>query len=431
MSVGSVLIVFSLGTVITLLVEQVRAADAELARDGRLLRAQAAVVDPTRAALGVAGATRPWLQLAVIDAQGGVVGQTDRFPPALLRLEGGVEFWHTHWVNWTLWRTLPVTVGNVTVIMAHSLDAKPDFVDQLFGAYLILLPFAVILVAAASWWLARRALRPVGELADAASAITPEHLGLRLPVPKAGDDLARLAMVLNSAFERLARSFHQARRFAADASHELRTPLTILRGEVEAALREGGLNPSQEKRLVSLLEEVARLDRVTESLLVLAQFDSGNAFLKMDSLDFSELVRDACDDAALLGADKALKIQESIEPAIRLKGDAAHLRRFLLNLFDNAVKFNREGGTIVCSLRREGPKAVLAIGNSGAGISPAQVATLFERFSRTGSATARTERGHGLGLSLCREIARGHGGEIVLAPSSSLDWTEFVIALPL
>jgi len=429
-STGVVLVVFSLGTIATLYLEQVRGVDAELARDGRLLLAQAGGHDPAPAALALAAASRPWLQLGILAPNGALANRTDQFPGLLAGFAHSHQPWRTRWVDWTLWRTRIEPIGAYTVVLAHSLDAKPDFVDQLLGAYLLSLPLALAFAAVSAWWLARRALAPVSALAEAAGAITADHLTVRLPVPKAEDDLARLARVLNQVLERLERSFYQARRFAADASHELRTPLTIMQGEVEALLRQGRLDSAQEERLVSLLEETARLDRVTGSLLMLAQFDSGKSFLQLEPLDFSALVAEACEDASLLGAEKRLRFQNVVAPGILLRGDAAHLRRLLVNLFDNAVKFGEPEGTVTCTLARTGDEAVLAIGNSGGGIPASQIDRLFERFSREEGSRTRTARGHGLGLSLCREIALGHGGQIALAAPSREGWTEFVVRLP-
>jgi signal transduction histidine kinase len=429
-STGLVLFIFSLGTIITLYVEQIRGVDAELIRDLRLVREETEI-DPTPAALRIAQASRPWLQVGIADKTGALLDRSARFPSPLGLAEPSRKRWHTRWVAGTLWRTRAETIGDRTVILAQDLDSKPDFIDELLGAYLISLPLALMLVAGAAWWLGRRALAPVSALADAAAAITAEHLAVRLPVPNAEDDLARLARVLNGMLERLERSFHQARRFAADASHELRTPLTIMQGEVEAVLREGRLDPAQEKRMVSLLEETARLDRVTGSLLMLAQFDSGKSFLTLEPLDLSALVNEACEDAGLLGAQKRLRFQNQIAPGIVVRGDGTHIRRLLINLFDNAVKFNCLEGTVVCTLAGTATEALLSIGNSGPGIGVGQRDQLFERFSRLGTGQARGTRGHGLGLSLCREIVAAHLGRIELTELSTGSWTEFVVALPL
>ena len=429
-STGLVLLIFSLGTIIALYAEQVRGVDDELARDSRLLQAQAPGSNPTRAALALAAVSRPWLQVGIVDSSGALIGRTEQFPEVLADMARSRKLWLTRWVDWTLWRTRVESQGAFTVVLAHSLDAKPDFVDQFLGAYALSLPLALVLVAGAAWWLGRRALAPVSALADAAGAISADHLEVRLPVPAAEDDLARLARVLNGALERLERSFHQARRFSADASHELRTPLTIMQGEVEALLREGRLDPAQEKRLISLLEETARLDRVTSSLLMLAQFDSCKPFLRMEAVDFSALMGEACEDAGLLAVGKCLQFYNRIAPGIIIRGDAVHLRRLLINLFDNAVKFNVPDGRISCTLEETGGHAILSVGNTGPGIAPGQGARLFERFSNLESPQTRTERGHGLGLSLCREIVLAHGGQLDLSSRSRSDWTEFTLSIP-
>lgn len=426
---GGIVVAFGIGTATTLYVEQVRAADAELVRDVRLLRAEGLARVPATAT-HLAAAYRPWLQISVTDRAGKAAGGTGDVAADTARRQEARPAWSYRWVNWTLWRIHRETIGAYAITLARSLDMRPDVGDELAVAYLLSTPIALALAALAAWWLARKALRPIEELASAARGITADQLGTRLPVPRSNDELAQLADVLNGMLDRLERAFHQTRRFAADASHELRTPLTIMRGEIEAALREGGLSAGQEKRIVSLLEESDRLDRIAESLLMLARFDSGSAGLEVKSLDLTDLVREAAEDAELLGAGKRIGIEAEIPPAVQVRGDRVHLRRLLLNLLDNAVKFNRDGGRVRFRLAADSGWAVLVVGNTGPGIDPHRRALLFERFSRLGPSRA-TDRGSGLGLSLCREIAQAHGGTIELGKASGSEWTEFVVRLPL
>ena len=320
------------------------------------------------------------------------------------------------------------TRNGTTILLATSLHRAEDSVGDLLGAYLLAFPLVLLLAAGGSWWIARRALRPIMHITRAARSITADRLGERLPVPDTTDEIGEHIQVLNGMFDRLQRSFGQANRFTADAAHELRTPLTIMRGQIEEALRSGRFKLEQERFLVGLLEETTGLQKISDNLLLLARFDTGKNTLQLTSLDFSALISEAGEDAELLAAPKGISIRAQIAPSIHVNGDRVMLRRVALNLIDNAVKFNREGGEVSLVLRSVDGTAVFSVGNTGPGISPERQGALFERFFRIGSDRNRDTGGSGLGLSLCREIVNAHGGRIELSRSKE-DWTEFSVHL--
>lgn len=336
------------------------------------------------------------------------------------------------------WRMMAFRHGKTSIVVAQNMDEVHEVMSDLVIAYALSLPLAALLCALGAWWIAGCVLKPVRALTDAAENMQAEKLDQRVPVPLACDDVQRLALVLNSMLARLEKSFEQAQRFSADASHELRTPLTILRGEVDQLMREPGLRPEHENRLVSIQEEIARLQRTTESLLMFARFDSGRAMIRGEPFDFSALVREACGDAELLAIGAGVRIEADIAAGVRVNGDDAHIRRILLNLFENAVKFNVRDGRIACSLAEttsDGKRvAVFRIGNTGAGIPGEKRARLFQRFFRADESRERTHAasaGTGLGLSLSREIARAHNGELVFDETAGeKDWTQFTLTLP-
>ena len=329
---------------------------------------------------------------------------------------------HFYRLGWT-------AVDSRSVLLVADLWPAFDSVLDLLGAYLLALPVVLFVVAAGSWWMARRALQPIADITNAAASITAHRLGERLPQPAADDEIGRHTRVLNDMFDRLERSFAQATRFTADASHELRTPLTILRGQIEEALRTGQSTPEQERLLVELLDETSGLQKIADNLLLLARFDLGKDPIRRAPVDFSALAGEACEDAELLAAPKEIRIKAQVAPGIFIDGDAVMLRRVVLNLIDNAVKYNRPGGEVHLALSRTGGEAVFTIGNHGPGIPGDRRGALFERFFRLGSDRNSATGGSGLGLSLCREIVTAHGGRIELAPGAS-DWTEFRVSLP-
>jgi signal transduction histidine kinase len=321
------------------------------------------------------------------------------------------------------------TKGGRTLLLAASLESTKETLLALLGAYFFALPVALVVVAAGSWWIAGRALRPVAELTRTASTITVDNLGARLPVPATRDEISRHVGVLNEMLDRLQRSFELANRFTADAAHELRTPLTIMRGQIEDALRSGNFNPEQERLLVGLLEENTGLQKIADNLLLLARFDAGKNPLQRTDVDLSALAGETREDAELLAAPQHIKVSAQITPGLRVSGDQVMLRRVALNLIDNAVKFNRAGGELALGLRPNGDAVVFTVGNTGPGIPAERQAALFERFFRPDPGRDGDTGGSGLGLSLCREIITAHGGQISLTRSDA-EWTEFSIRLP-
>jgi signal transduction histidine kinase len=294
--------------------------------------------------------------------------------------------------------------------------------------FLYLAPIFGLLGGLGGWILAGRALRPVSRLAEAAARISAGNLAERLP-DAGGDELARLASVLNRMLDRLESAFSQSSRFSADASHELRTPLCVMRATIEEELRCGTWNEKQERTLLDLLEEIVALTGISDNLLMLARFDAGAQTFKAESVDLSVLVDGIAEDAALLAESRDITITPSIEENVRVAGDRALLRRLFMNLADNAVRHNRDGGRVDITLQKSGDAVLLLFRNTGPGIPPEDAARLFTRFFRATDDRARESGGSGLGLSLCHEIVRAHGGTIRLAGSDA-EATTFVVEFP-
>ncbi|MGC4016296.1 MAG: ATP-binding protein [Luteolibacter sp.] len=250
----------------------------------------------------------------------------------------------------------------------------------------------------------------------------------RLPAVEVDDEIGQLTGVINDMLDRLEKGLRQAERFASDASHELRTPLTIMKGEIDGLLARPDLPHGIEEKLVSQQEEISRLDRITERLLLLARFDAGAYVPARQQIDFSELVKEACEDMELLTSSRDLTMEVDIHPALHLQGDSILLRRVVLNLLDNAAKFNIPSGSLACRLEQEQGVARLTVSNTGPGIPDEEREKIFERFYRTDA--ARVRAGYGLGLSLCREIVRAHGGDIRLENPPHGRLTNFIVTLP-
>ena len=300
---------------------------------------------------------------------------------------------------------------------------------DLTSAYLTALPAAALFAAFGVWWITRKSLKPLQDVADAAEQIHAKSLDQRLPQPPAQDEIGRLVQVLNTTFDRLERSFAQATRFSSDASHELNTPLTIMRGEIESALKTQVNSPVIESLLSGLLDQTQRLSTIAEKLLLLSRADAGALILNKGNVELSAMCQDLVEDAQVLGMRCKITANAEISHGIFVQADQTYVRQALLNLLDNAIKYNVESGAISVSLKKSGSLALFRIANTGPEIPKDREARIFERFYRADPSRTFEVVGSGLGLSICREIALAHGGNIWLERREP-GWTAFVLALP-
>ena len=289
---------------------------------------------------------------------------------------------------------------------------------------------AALLGLGGGWWLVRKAMGPVVSLTSAAERVNERNLREKLPTSGRGDELDRLTEVFNDMTTRLDKAFQQIREFTLHASHELKTPLTVMRGEIETALREETLSAPQRERLLSQLDEIQRLASIVDGLTLLTKADAGQITLKKDLLPLHELVRDCAEDAKVLSASKRITVCLDKCETVEVQGDRHRLRQLLLNLTENAIKYNNDGGTVTISLTRVANFAEIQIGNTGRGIAPEDLPRVFERFFRGDKSHASAVDGSGLGLSICQWIVHAHGGTISVT-SDPNKWTSVSVRLPI
>ncbi|HEX7654206.1 MAG TPA: ATP-binding protein [Verrucomicrobiae bacterium] len=289
---------------------------------------------------------------------------------------------------------------------------------------------AVVVGLLGGWWLTRRALAPVARLTTAVERVQEHNLGQPLARTGNGDELDRLTEVFNAMTARLNESFHRIREFTLHASHELKTPLTVLCGETETALRSQNLSGPEQERAASQLEELRRLSRIVDGLTLLAKADAGQIKLDLAPVTLDELVKDSFADLQILGEPKKLTVQLKPCESMTVRGDQHRLRQLLLNLMDNAVKYNHPGGQVQMSLQRRQQVAELTIANTGPGIPVGQLPRVFDRFYRGDTAHGNAVEGCGLGLSIAQWIVGIHGGKIAIA-SEPGQLTRVTVQLPI
>jgi two-component system OmpR family sensor kinase len=303
---------------------------------------------------------------------------------------------------------MPVTVHGrrVIVVTGISLDQRDDALRSLRTLLLIGGPAALLLALIVGYAAVAASLRPVEAIRRQAAEISAADGTQRLPVPIANDELRRLGETLNQMLARLEAALERERSFVDDASHELRTPLAMHRAELEVALRYSGTASELRAAIASAIEEVGRLSKLTDDLLVLARSDKGQLATKLEPVQVESLLK-TVRDRFLARADAAGRPLE-VEQADGLSVDADRLRleQALGNLIDNALRHGE--GPIRLSVRHDDLGVELHVSDAGQGFPPQFLGNAFERFSRPD--TARAGTGTGLGLAIVEAIAEAHGG---------------------
>ena len=314
--------------------------------------------------------------------------------------------------------------------IGSSLDLADEECHRLQIFFFILVPFIILAHAANAWLMANSSLRRLEEAAAAAKQITPFDLSNRLPVSGRGDEIDELSTSLNAMISRVQSSFQRMTEFLRTLSHEIRQPLTVLRAETEQALRLGSSETNYRDTLSKQLEHVELLARTVSDLMELAQSESEEIKLQREKEDLSELVQTAIDGMRSQANDRGIQISGTVQQNVIGAFDAGQMWRLLLNLLDNAIKFNRSGGHIDVVLAVHNDAAIISISDTGSGIGPDDQSHIFERGYRSATARKSGVPGTGLGLHFARSIAEAHGGRIELT-SSPGQGSCFRVILPL
>jgi heavy metal sensor kinase len=313
------------------------------------------------------------------------------------------------------------------VVAGQSLEPAQRSVRRLVTLLLIALPAALFLTALGGWWLARRALRPVGHMATTAAAIDADRLDERVPEPHSRDELAHLAQTLNGMLDRIRRGVGEQRRLIADASHELRTPLAAMRAEIDVSLRADSLSPAARDVLLSTRDEVDRLGRTVDDLLTLATADEGGLSLRLERVDLAEVASGVVGVVRPLAARRGVELVFSGSPA-GVVADPARMGQAIRNVLENALEFSPAGAPVTVDVIADGETARCRVTDGGPGIPEGMRERVFDRFFRADPSRTRITGGSGLGLAIVREIVASHGGTVRVVPGGH--GTAIAIELP-
>ncbi len=331
----------------------------------------------------------------------------------------------------TLIQTATAGGGQYRTLVAAPLDPTEATLSRIRIVMLWTLPVVLLIASGGGYWISRRALAPVDALTAAARSTGIENLSQRLAVPASGDELARLAETWNGMLERLEGAVGRLSRFTADASHELRTPIALIRATAELTLRRERPPETYREALGQIMNESERMTRLVEDLLLVARADAGLPALPLERIELSPLVQDVCQQGEILARERQLELSAQIpEQPVFVEANDPALRRLLLLLLDNAVKYTPAGGRITVTVGSDPAGSVVAVSDTGVGIPESALPHVFERFYRVDESRNRDAGGAGLGLSIAKWIAERHHASLE-AESESGRGSTFRVRFPM
>lgn len=417
------------------------AADSELSHEAAKFRSYAA--SPAAAAFRTPESLlEHWLQLnlpndsetffSIVDGRpyrrghGSPPARLD-LDPAFVQRVAGASGPAYGWVNSSAGRVrygvLPVRIGSQPVraqlVVLEFRDELAEPARDAARALAVVGAITLALAAGACWLVTGRVLAPIRQLRSTAEQIGESDLRQRIEVV-GNDDVAQLTRTFNTMLDRLEVAFVAQREFADNAGHELRTPITVIRGHLEL-MGDDPADQAETKALV--LDELARMNRMVDDLLVLAKSDRPD-FLAPTEVNLTELVVEVVAKARPLAA-RTWRVDVTADAVV--VADGQRLTQALMQLVSNAVRHTGDGDRIAVGSRLEAGRVVLWVSDEGTGVAAADMERIFERFVR-GDDQARTE-GAGLGLSIVRSIARAHGGDVRVVPGDG-PGARFELTLP-
>ena len=317
---------------------------------------------------------------------------------------------------------------NHVIEIGQSLEEDDEFLDVFRNVFAIALPIFMIAAGFLGWFMAKKALRGVEEVTEAAIDISKGKLDRRVPESDRGDEIDRLAMTFNSMLDRIQTLIAGMREMTDNIAHDLKSPLARIRGIAEASLAGKKSIENYQSVAENTIEECDRLLHMINTMLDIAETETGITTQSMKSVDLSNIIKDACELFQTLAEDKNIELNCTFTDNILINGNVHYLQRLIANLIDNAIKYTNEGGRISVNLDRTNHEAVVIVQDNGTGIEEKDLKNIFERFYRCDQ--SRSLPGSGLGLSLALAIAHAHGGNITVE-STPNQGSRFIVTLPL
>jgi heavy metal sensor kinase len=326
-------------------------------------------------------------------------------------------------------RVLYIVLGpGIIMQIGQTMENYSRFFDTFKRIFITTMAFLIFLAAGVGWFMARRAVSGVEAVTEAARKISGSTFEERVPVNMRGDEIDQLAITFNEMLDRIQTLLKEMKEISDNIAHDLKSPITRMRGAAEVALTTGASLGEFEGMAASTIEECDRLLDMINTMLLISRTEAGMERTRLNSINISEVVANACELFTPGAEDKGIAFQCSISDGIHLIADTRMIQRMVSNLFDNAIKYTPSGGSVnVVVSENIAGQVIISVSDTGIGIPPVDLPRIFERFYRGDQ--SRSRAGIGLGLSLARAIARSYNGDITVASLPGQGST-FTVLLP-
>lgn len=309
----------------------------------------------------------------------------------------------------------------------ESMEERDEFMGLLVQMFAATFFIVLLLSMLVGWFMARKALRGVEEVSQAAEDVANGELDRKVMIRNRGKEIDRLVVTFNVMINRIQALITGMREMTDNIAHDMRSPLARIRTNAESALYHARTLEDYRSAAVDTLEECDRLLQMVNTTLDVAEAEAGIADLEKVDIDASAMVADACELFEPMAEDLHIVLAHEIEPGVRVQGNLPQLQRMFANLLDNALKYSPSGGRAVVSLTSDETRVVITISDTGAGIPEEEQPHIFERYYRCDQ--SRSKPGFGLGLSFARAVARSHGGDVHVS-STTGKGSRFTVILP-
>ena len=293
----------------------------------------------------------------------------------------------------------------------------------------ILIPLTIVLAGIPGFFLVKMTLRPVNKMINTLRQITAENLKLKIHIPNTKDEIKRLAETFNDMIDRVDRSFSSQQKLIQTISNRLKEPLNMLQGELDECLNKKCSAEEYNKVIARASKEINFFEKSMDDLLIISRLDDSQLFLEIRKVDITKLAEEMVGDAKVLFDQKDISVNFSSSANIIIDGDENQLKRLLMNLLDNAIKYTPRKGSINVEISKYESNASLRVSDTGVGIPHDELPYIFDRFYQVAGSRA-AKKGFGLGLSSVKAIVEAHKGKIS-AESDEGEGTSFTVLLPL
>ena len=304
--------------------------------------------------------------------------------------------------------------------VASTLDIIENFMNVNLKAFLIITPICLVISLAGMWILSKNSLKPLEQITQTAKRmLASSNLKQPIKVTRADKEVSHLIDTLNELFGKLDKSIEEIKNFSANASHELRTPLTIMRGNIDVILSRERTPDQYRETLQIILEEVKKLSRIVDSMLMLARSDALKEKLQMSVLRLDEVIKQNLPVWKKIAQMEEIELNHSVEPSLEIVGNEEWIQELITNLVENAIKYNHPHGKVFLRAYQKPEQIVLEVEDTGIGIPEEEQDKIFNRFYRIDKNNPRSFGGSGLGLAIVKWIVEEHQGRISLTSKAN------------